>query len=215
MIAWAHYVNVRAAEVNSTGSDQRATMYDHAARPDPSLAEGMLAAQKRMARAVTEAERVSAAAAVGRSELYARERRIEAAEAASGKPKRAASRIQEVITAKLKAREEETLERCGELEAAQFFSAGGPIMIYTPREFHGSSEDMSLLHPVAPKRYPGLAASARDATHKNEVQRKEDAKQRSEWLAGKITRGGGGEKGACGGNEAPETELLSCTRGAV
>ena len=64
MRAWADDLNRRARE-DSSDAPLRQYKYEQSCRPDPSLAEGMLAVRKDMNRATTEAERLAAAQGIG------------------------------------------------------------------------------------------------------------------------------------------------------
>ncbi len=188
MGAWEKDINQRANETSSRSS-LRQNLYDVATEPDPSLACGMIAAKKAMARAVTESERVAAAAAVGRSEMYARSKRIATAKAPGTREK--LTRIQMVAARK----EKKAAEARPDVFATQLVSTGGNVVVYTPRAHSGTWEDMTKkAHQTVPMRYPGLAASARDAAQRNEQERVERQKRRSEWLTGgKLGDGDGGD----------------------
>jgi len=55
-------------------------------------------------------------------------------------------------------------EQQQELVATNVFDS---VVMYTPRGKSGSAEDITLRYPVAPHRYPSLAASAREAQELN------------------------------------------------
>ena len=76
------------------------------------------------------------------------------------------------------------MEQQHELMATQVFDS---VVMYTPRGMSGSAEDPWMPHyPVDKTRYPGLAASAREATELNEAMDVQARKNRSDWLAGKA-----------------------------
>ena len=80
-------------------------------------------------------------------------------------------------------RDEDARQR--DLEAHNVF---GSIVMYTPRGIHGTEADLVPHYPVERTRYPGLAASAREAEQLNAQQEEEARKQRQDWLDGKTTR---------------------------
>lgn len=173
MQAWTEDLNERSAagEPGSSASALRQSFYDTAALPDPSLAGGMLAARKAMARAVTDMERSTAAANVGRSEMHAREKRI--ANGYLGTHK-AQSNIAATVALKNEARTDER----SRLMAPMLNSIGGSVVMYTPRGQSGTALDENSCYPADDRPYPGLAASLRDAQQKNEVARCACTKQR-------------------------------------
>ena len=75
--------------------------------------------------------------------------------------------------------EEAAAEHQQELVATKVFDS---VVMYTPRGCHGSANDMALQYPVEHRRYPSLAASAREAQQLNEKADEAARKQRTEWL---------------------------------
>ena len=85
------------------------------------------------------------------------------------------NRIQRAV----KRAEEAAAENQQELVATKVFDS---VVMYTPRGCHGSANDMTLKYPVEHRRYPSLAASAREAQQLNEKAEEAARKQRTEWL---------------------------------
>ena len=69
-----------------------------------------------------------------------------------------------------------------ELVSTKVFNS---VVMYTPRGHHGSAEDMKHNYREEIQRRPGLAASARDATQKNEAIDAEMARLKKLWLEGR------------------------------
>ena len=102
----------------------------------------------------------------------------EAQERGEPLPELRRTRIQKVIRRARAA----AMEAEQELVSTKVFNS---VVMYTPRGHHGSAEDMKHNYREEIQRRPGLAASARDATQKNEAIDAEMARLKKLWLEGR------------------------------
>jgi uncharacterized membrane protein YgcG len=241
MRTWAADLTRRATE-DSSHSAFRESLTEQAALPDPSLAEGMLAVRKAMARAVTEREKraVSKGITQGTRALCAADPEAAADEemaggssddprwavggdggsggsggsrggggggsggggsggggggGGSGRGARASppteslsgpsnQRIARTRIARA-VRRRKAAEDHTELNATSLFSN---VVCYTPRGLSGTADDLTLRYAVEKKRYPSLAASAREAAALNAEIDADELRQYNDWLAGRGPR---------------------------
>ena len=222
MRAWAADLSHRARD-DSSRSSFREALNQQAVQPDPSLAAGMLAVKKAMARAVDEKERRAVSKGIscfrgheqGEASRSDDPRWAMAGQGGSGqggsghvtfaeaeqeavveermpKPKLgeiarmgAKQHVHTRIGRAVRSKEEREREDGQELMATQLFSS---VVVYTPRGISGSGNDLSLHYPVKKKRYPSLAASAREAKALNDEIDAYELKQYQDWLSGRGPR---------------------------
>ena len=187
MHAWATDLQRRATE-DSSQSELRRSIHRQAIAPDPSLAVGMLAVRKKMALAMTDAERASAAqgissfrgvehgggAPISTTAKHAEHRSVRAteddAQGADGRQNVRRTRIERALVRKRSAADGH------ELSAVKAFES---VVMYTPRGVHGSANDLRHCYPVERQQHKSLAASAREAAHLNELADLADEEERS------------------------------------
>ena len=213
MRAWAADLARRAFE-DSSRSKFRRDIYEQAARPDPSLACGMLAVRKAMARATTDAEVRAASrgitcyddeshrpppprgAAGGSSSGNSSSADVGAGCSRPRSPREIGRSVARrgglAIERRVRTRigkavqRAQAAEQTQELMATNVFSS---VVLYTPRGISGGSDDAHHKpYEVERVRYPSLAASAREAMELNEAMDEEARRERRDWLAGKKQR---------------------------
>ena len=228
MRIWAADLERRSHE-DSSHSAFREALTEQATRPDPSLAEGMLAVRKAMMKAASEEERAGLSKGIikgmtpvpvgaldamdelekggGRSDDpiwaggggdsgHSGGRRVRF----QGPPRGGQGQPQHILgetVARMGARQpvktrigravrrKEEREAHQELCATSVFSS---VVCYTPRGTSGTSDDLTLHYPEERRRYPSLAASAREAAVLNAKIDEDELRQYNDWLAGKGER---------------------------